>query len=106
MMRTAIINSGKLEFVEGGDTRTELRAERTDQQGNASEDSAAALGNESGANFMLTGTVKSIVDKAGDRSVRSYFVTATLTNIETNRILWEGENNEIKKVIQRSKNKL
>jgi uncharacterized protein (TIGR02722 family) len=106
MMRTAIINSGKLEFVEGGDTRSELRTERTDQQGNASEETAAALGNETGANFMLTGTVKAIVDKAGNTSVRSYFVTATLTNIETNRILWEGENKEIKKVIQRPKNKL
>ncbi|AEF86838.1 putative lipoprotein [Treponema primitia ZAS-2] len=103
IMRSAIINSGKLEFVAGGDTRDELRAERQEQQSNASEASAAALGNETGATFMLNGTVQAIVDRNGNTSVRSYFVHASLTNIETNRILWEGENNEIKKVINQAK---
>jgi len=36
-MEIAIFNSGKADFVAGGDTRGELRAERQDQQGNASE---------------------------------------------------------------------
>jgi uncharacterized protein (TIGR02722 family) len=103
LMRTAIINSGKLEFVSGGETRDEVRAERQDQQSNASEASAAALGNETGAVFLLSGEVQSMVDKAGNTSTRSYFVFATLTNIETNRILWEGENNDIKKVIRQPK---
>ncbi|GHV27885.1 penicillin-binding protein activator LpoB [Spirochaetia bacterium] len=105
LMRAAIINSGKLEFVEGGDAREELRAERNDQQGNASEATAAALANEAGANFMLQGEVSSIVDRAGNTTVRSYFVKATLTNVETNRILWEGQNNDIKKVIQQPRAK-
>lgn len=102
VMRTAIINSGKLEFVEGGEMREELRAERQDQQGNASEATAAALGNEFGADFMLTGTVNSQIDQAGKTMVRAYFVNATITNVETNRILWEGRNDEIKKVIKQS----
>lgn len=106
IMRTAIINSGKLEFVEGGSTREELRAERQDQQGNASEETAALLANETGANFMLTGEVNSTVDKAGNTTVRSYFVKASITNVETNRILWEGANNEIKKVITQAKTRL
>jgi uncharacterized protein (TIGR02722 family) len=106
IMRTAIINSGQLEFVEGGETRQDIREERQDQQGNASEETASALGNETGANFMLTGEVKSMVDQAGNTTVRSYFVTATMTVIETNRILWEGSNNEIKKVIKQTRTKL
>jgi uncharacterized protein (TIGR02722 family) len=106
IMRTAIINSGRLEFVEGGSTREELRAERQDQQGNASEETAAALANETGANLMLTGEVNSVVDKAGNQTVRSYFVKATITNVETNRILWEGANNEIKKVVTQAKTRL
>ena len=106
IMRTAIINNGKLEFVEGGNTREELRAERQDQQSNASEESAAMLANETGADFMLTGEVNSTVDKAGNQTVRSYFVKATITNVETNRILWEGSNNEIKKVITQAKTRL
>jgi uncharacterized protein (TIGR02722 family) len=106
MMRTAIINSGKLEFVEGGDLREDLRAERKDQLSNASEETAAAIGNEQGADFMLQGTVNSTVDQAGKTTVRAYFVSASLTNLETNRILWEGSNNDIKKVIQTPKVKL
>lgn len=100
IMRTSILNSGKLDFVEGGEAREAIRAERQDQQSNASVESAAALAQETGANLMLTGEVNSTVDRAGKTTVRSYFVTATLTNVETSRILWEGSNNEIKKVIK------
>ena len=103
MMEIAIVNSGKLEFVAGGDTRTELRTERDDQQLHASEQTAAALANETGAQFLLTGSVNMIEDRAGNRVVRSYFVTAELTNIETNSRLWMGENSEIKKYIRRSR---
>ena len=104
-MEIAIVNSGKLEFVAGGDTRSELRAERLDQQGNASEQSAAALGYETGANFMLTGSVKTIEDRAGNETVRTYYVSAELTNIETNGRLWMGEEN-VRKHIQRPKSRL
>ncbi|MDR2394760.1 MAG: penicillin-binding protein activator LpoB [Treponema sp.] len=105
-MEVAIFNSGKADFVAGGDTRSELRAERQDQQGNASEDSAAALGNETGADFLLTGSVKTIIDGAGNTATRTYFVSAEMTNIETNSRLWMDQNSEIKKVIQRPKAKL
>jgi hypothetical protein len=101
-MEMAIVNSGRMDFVAGGDTLAELRAERLDQQWNASEETAAALGKETGATFLLTGSVKSIVDRAGNTTVRSYFVSAELTNIETRTRLWMGENNEIKKVIRQS----
>ncbi|MCL2834461.1 MAG: penicillin-binding protein activator LpoB [Treponema sp.] len=99
-MESTIVNSGKLDFVAGGDTRAEVRNERQDQQSNASEDTAAALGYETGAALLLTGAVRSIVDRAGNMTVRSYFVNAELTGIETNTRLWMGNNNEIKKVIQ------
>jgi PBP1b-binding outer membrane lipoprotein LpoB len=101
-MEGAIVNSGKLDFVAGGDTREALRTERQEQQSNASEESASALGKETGANLLLTGSVKSSVDQAGNDMVRSYFVYAELTNIETNTRLWMGENSEIKKFISRS----
>jgi uncharacterized protein (TIGR02722 family) len=106
IMRTTIINSGKLEFVEGGNVREELRSERQDQQFNASEDTAAALGNETGANLMLTGEVNSTVQKSGNRTVRAYFVKASLTNIETNRIMWEGQYNEIKREVVQPRTRL
>ncbi|MDR1302784.1 MAG: penicillin-binding protein activator LpoB [Treponema sp.] len=105
-MEVAIFNSGKADFIAGGSTRNELRAERQDQQGNASEETAAALGNETGADFLLTGSVKTIIDGAGNTATRTYFVSAEMTNIESNTRLWMDQNSEIKKVIQRPKSKL
>jgi len=105
-MEVTIFNSGKMDFVAGGKTRDELRAERQDQQSNASENTASGLANETGADFMLFGTVRAIVDKAGNETVRTYFVTAEMTNVETNARMWMGQNNEIKKIIVRPKNKL
>ncbi|MDR2029810.1 MAG: penicillin-binding protein activator LpoB [Treponema sp.] len=105
-MEVAIFNSGKADFVAGGSTRAELRTERQEQQGNASEATAAALGNETGADFLLTGSVKTIVDQAGKTATRTYFVNAELTNIETNARLWMDQNSEIKKIISRPRAKL
>jgi uncharacterized protein (TIGR02722 family) len=106
IMENVIFNSGKLDFVAGGDTRTNLREERQDQQGNASDATTAGLGKEIGADFMMTGSVRTIVDREGNRSVRTYFVTAELTNIETNARMWMGQDNSITKEVTRPKNKL
>jgi len=106
IMEITIFNSGKMDFVAGGATRDAIRAERQDQQIFASEETAAALARETGADFMLFGTVRTIVDKAGNQTARTYFVRAELTNIETNERLWMGQNTEIKKIIKQPKNKL
>jgi penicillin-binding protein activator len=106
IMENAIFNSGKLDFVAGGDTRSGLRAEKQDQQSNASEATTAALGKEIGADFMMTGSVRTIVDRDGNRSIRTYFVTAELTNIETNARMWMGQDNSITKEVTRPKNKI
>ena len=105
-MEAAIFNSGRMDFVAGGDLREALRAERDDQQSHARESTAATLANESGADFMLTGTVRSIVDRADRRSVRTYFVNAEMTNIETNERVWMGTNSEIRKVIVQPRHRL
>jgi PBP1b-binding outer membrane lipoprotein LpoB len=100
-LRVSILNSGRLDFVEGGDARDAIRAERADQNANnASEETAAAIGQETGATLAFTGEVRSIVDTAGNVSTRTYYVKATLTNMETTRILWEGEDT-VRKNIRR-----
>jgi predicted secreted protein len=55
---------------------------------------------------MLTGAVRSIVDRDGNKSVRTYYVTAEMTSIETNQRVWMGQNSEIKKVVTQPKNRL
>ncbi len=99
----ALINSGRVDFVASADQRDELRQERLEQQEWASEDTASRLANETGADFMLIGSVKTIVDAVDNKSTRTYYVTAELIDIETNRKLWVGENSEIKKFITNSK---
>jgi uncharacterized protein (TIGR02722 family) len=101
-LRASIMNSGKLDFVESGSARDAIRAERADQNANnASEETAAALGQETGAALAFTGEVRSIVDTSGRTSTRTYYVKVTLTNMETGRLLWDGEDT-IRKNIKRS----
>jgi uncharacterized protein (TIGR02722 family) len=102
-MEMAILNSGVLDFVASSSERGELREERAEQQSWASDETAKDYANETGADFMLTGSVRTMVDQAGNQSVRTYFVYAELTEIESNRRIWIGENDEIKKVITRPK---
>jgi len=100
-METVLLNSGKAEFVASSSERGEIRDERTQQQTWASENTAKALANELGADFMLIGSVRTVVDRARNLSTRTYFVYAELVEVETNRKVWIGENSEIKKVIRR-----
>jgi hypothetical protein len=101
-MEAAIFNSGRADFVAGGPTREALRRERLDQQNNASEETARKLANETGADCLLTGSVRTIVDQSGKTRTRTYYVTAELTNIESNVRLWMDQNREIKKIIKTS----
>lgn len=96
----ALLNSGKVDFVASSSERTEIRTERNEQQSFASESTAKSIGNETGADFMLIGAVKTIVDSISGQSTRTYYVTAELIDIETNRKLWAGEDSSIKKLIK------
>ncbi|MEE0132718.1 MAG: penicillin-binding protein activator LpoB [Treponema sp.] len=103
---TALINSGKVDFVASSSERGEIRQEREEQQAWASEETAKRLANETGADFMLIGSVKTMVDQMDNTATRTYWVYAELIDIESNRKLWLGENSEIKKVITKSKTRL
>ena len=59
----AIINSGRMKLVQAGNMREEIRGERADQQNFASQSTMKKFGLENGADFMLQGTVNSIVDQ-------------------------------------------
>lgn len=105
-MEAAILNSGRADFVASSSERGELRDERMEQQSWASEETAKSIANETGADFMMTGSIRTIVEKADKTTVRVYYVTAELTDLESNKKIWIGENNEIKKIIKTSSVKL
>jgi uncharacterized protein (TIGR02722 family) len=98
----ALINSGKVDFVASSEERGEIRQEREEQQDWSSVDTAKRLTNETGADFMLIGSVKTIVDSIGKESTRTYYVSAELIEVESNKKLWLDTNSEIKKYIKRS----
>jgi len=103
-METALFNSGKLEFIAGDRLRKQIREQRQDQQLSADPSTAARLGKEAGADFILTGNVKINVDAVEGRQARTYYVFASIYNIETNKLQWQGEK-DIKKDIVRPKNR-
>lgn len=101
-MQRALINSGKVSFVASKDERGEVRAERLEQDEFASEETRKAFGKEIGADFMLSGTLNSVVDQAGKNALVFYQVNMKLINLETNQIVWNGQK-QIKKYVKRSK---
>ncbi|MFL9843764.1 penicillin-binding protein activator LpoB [Flavobacterium rhizosphaerae] len=94
----AIINSGRMKLVQAGNMREELRAERADQQNFSSQSTMKKFGLENGADFMLQGTVNSIVDQASKEKTVYYQIDLELSNIETNEKVWIGDK-KIKKYI-------
>ncbi|HHT80522.1 MAG TPA: penicillin-binding protein activator LpoB [Spirochaetales bacterium] len=99
-----LINSGKVDMVADIAFRASVRDEREEQQYFASESTAKALGKEIGADFLLQGSVRTNLDQVGGKSVRTYYVSAELINIETNQKVWVGEET-IKKMVKQSKYK-
>jgi hypothetical protein len=104
-LEAALVNSGKADFVASKSEREDLRSERSDQQGWASEATAKEIAAETGADYMLRGSVKTIVDKSGGTSARVYYINYELIDIQSNKKIFIGENSEIKKVIKRSSSK-
>lgn len=103
--QTAIINSGSMEFVADSEQRLALRAEKDDQANFATAESAKAIAQELGADFMLQGSVRTIVDTIDNKQVRTYYVDMEVIDLESNKILWQGENSDIKKYIKKNKAK-
>lgn len=94
----AFINSGLIRLVQAGDKRDELREERADQQQYASPETAKKWGKELGADYIMQGSVNSIVDQYENKKAVVYQVNLELTDLETNEIVWIGDK-KIKKFI-------
>jgi len=87
----AFIKSSLIRLVQAGERRNELRGERADQQDFASPETMKKFGKELGADFIMQGTVKSIVDSYGKEKTTFWQVDLELTNLETNEIVWIGD---------------
>ena len=94
----AIIRDGNIRLVVAGEKRNELRKERAEQQDYASPETTKKWGKELGADFILQGTINSIVDSYKKQKVVTYQIDLQLTNIETNEVVGMGDK-KIKKQI-------
>jgi uncharacterized protein (TIGR02722 family) len=87
----SFIQSGKVRLVQGGKKREELRAERADQQINATTSSMKKFGMEQGADYILQGSINSIIDSEKRKKVVYYQINLELTNIQSNEVVWIGD---------------
>jgi penicillin-binding protein activator len=94
-----IHNSNVAELVESGEFRDKLRVERSEQQDYSDPATAKRWGMETGADVMLFGDMTSEVDTYNNKRVVNYITTLYLTDLETNKRIWYGQN-EIKKYVK------
>ena len=100
----AMVNSGTVDVVaQANDAeRGSIRDEQADgASGNISDESAASIGNEEGADYVLVGRIASILDQAEGQKVKFYKITFELIDASSGKKAWMGDH-EIKKVIEQA----
>ncbi|OYY92976.1 MAG: penicillin-binding protein activator LpoB [Hydrogenophilales bacterium 28-61-23] len=101
-LERAFVNSGDVRVVASKNEREGLRGERLDMDTNVREETRKAMGQETGADYMLMGSINTIIDAAGREQVRFYQVDLTLVSLANNEKVWTGQK-KLKKEVQNAK---
>ena len=99
-LERAFLQSGDVRIVANNEFRMKLRSERVAMQDWTDPTTAASIGQELGANFMLFGQINMILDEAGGTRVKYYKINLELVDMTTNEKVWVKAE-EIKKIISR-----
>jgi len=99
-----LINNGRVKFVANPIERGELRQERREQQTWSREETQKRLAAETGADYMLQGSIKTIIDQEGKESVKFYQVDLEMVHLESNEKVWIGSK-KIKKHVTKPRMK-
>lgn len=97
-----LTNSQKVTFVAGKGERDEIRTERKEQAIYALEETQKAPGKETGADYMMKGTIATILDEADGTKAVFYQVDLQMIDLESNAKVWFGQK-KIKKVIEKKR---
>ncbi len=95
-MRTLLLQSGKMQFVNTA-RRKDLLNEQGYQAANATIDTMAAIGQQLGAKYMITGSLTQMTQESGKQvrvskqRLNYYKLTMEITNLESSLILWTTE---------------
>jgi len=101
-LERAFVNSGRVDMVASKTEREGIREERADMDLHASEKTRKAMGNETGADYMLIGSINSIIDAEGSEQIRFYQIDLTLVSTTDNRKMWTGQK-KLKKDVKAAK---
>jgi penicillin-binding protein activator len=97
-----LTNSQKVTFVAGKSERDELRTERKEQAMYAKEETQKAPGKEIGADYMMKGTIATILDEVDGTKAVFYQVDLQMVDLESNAKVWFGQK-KIKKVVEKKR---
>ncbi len=99
-LEQALVNSGKVKFVADKQGRSEIREEKLDQQMNAAPETRAQMIRETGADYMLQGSINSVSDEVRGQYVVMFQVNLELVDLTTNEKAWIGQK-KVKKLVKR-----
>ncbi len=97
-LQRALLRSGKAQPVSSNSEKDQAREERKDQDVNASETTRKESFQESGADFLIIGTINVQDDQAGGVKQKFYSVDLKMTDVKTNQQVWIGNKKISKKV--------
>ena len=101
-LEKSMINSSFVKVVASKSEREEIRDERGNQQGGlTAKETVKPIGLETGADFMLQGSVNSIKDEVKGKYAILYQINLELIDLTNNEKVWIGEK-EIKKYVTKS----
>ena len=101
-LEMALVNSGKVRFVAAKGDRNEVREERADQQQNSAVETRAKMIQETGADYMLQGSVNSVKDETRGQYVIMFQTNLELVDMTTHEKAWTGQK-KIRKIVKRPK---
>jgi penicillin-binding protein activator len=101
-LERALVQSGQVQFVADAGQRQEVPQERLGQAQHDRADTAKPTSQASRADFMLQGTISSLVDERDSTRAVFYQVDLELIDIVSDVKVWSGQK-KVKKLVERSK---
>ena len=99
-VRTQLIQSGRFRFADVANRRDIAEEYEYQQSGYVDPDQASGPGSQTGAEYLLTGTLTANVQQVGKDKLIYYKATFQLTNLVTSEIAWTDEK-EIRKAYKK-----
>ena len=93
-----LTNNGRFIFVVNPYQRVQLRNNRKEQQDWSSSETRKQIHTETGADFMLIGSIKTIFDTENKNPMKLYQVDFELIELKTNKKQWIGSKKIIKQL--------